>query len=392
MKKKRDLSYHPHVKQKGRGKKQVKSESSIFAMRANTKEFLTPQTKYKSSFMLKQNAIESTNSAINLKGLEKNIQKKLESHATFRPVADIVEYTKNQSPKIIYTPNKTPLENVGDYGLLYFFSNDPAAIPYEKIKIQKYIDPSSEFFKSASYTSVQEMFEDIKQQTVLITAELLKKTKKENAKHPGRRISQNKAMTKPGALEKEASATKYANATCLFETNLSWEWLHTIMHAVLGDQTQDPDYLVGGTKSANTDMEMVEETLAYLSKKYPEGFTLQTYSSMLGNPKKKTQIATIIEYNIKTPDFILPFRFNAQNPNQPHLSFKDYIQYIVEAFAELNQSKQDKKQKKRTARQLFSDEKQNEAPLSLFFTKKQKVNSESAEKIQVKKNRMANNS
>ena len=210
------------------------------------------------------------------------------------------------------------------------------------------------------------MLEDLKQQTVVITKEQLEKAEKEREENNHRRrISQNRVMTKQGASAKHAGATAYANATCLFEIKLSWEWLHFCAHEFYGDVTQNDRNLGAGSGHANSDMTFVEPQIKRLAEIYPDGFTLQILSKVIGNPELKTQIPTIIEYNIITPDFVLPFKFNAQNPNRPHINFQQYINEIVDAF--INYAKDKNNPQKKARRELTYE---NSNPF-LIFSKSQ---------------------
>ncbi len=177
---------------------------------------------------------------------------------------------------------------------------------------------------------------------------MFKKTDLERHKNGyTRSIQQNEILAESGK-SKDGSASKYAMATELFLTNIPWEWLHLIAHEIAGAATQKLENLVGGTKHANTDMMFIESQLRYLAKAYPEGFNLHVKANLMkktnsDNKSEYLQIATTIEYNIITPDFTLPFIFNAQNETEPHIAFGKYISAFVKALVQhhQNQSKTD---------------------------------------------------
>lgn len=218
---------------------------------------------------------------------------------------------------------------------LPFFSNITKNLDAEFAAVDD--TTKAEFLKSEAYQAICKVKTTTKTQSVHVTQNLINKTAAQKRKNDGRRIvSQHYVMAAPGVSEKEASATNYAQSlyTSVTVKNIRWEWLHLVMHAVLGDAAQNQDNLVAGTYHANTNMILAENNIPFLANKYPEGFSLIIDSTL----EPDTHIAKEINYSIKTPDVTLPLNFNAKETRQPHSAFNTYMKEFVANLVECVQA------------------------------------------------------
>jgi hypothetical protein len=96
---------------------------------------------------------------------------------------------------------------------------------------------------------------------------------------------------------------------------------------------------VAGTEHANTDMMLVESQLRSLSKRYPEGFTLKVKAHLVEKTNSATQehlqLGTVLDYDIITKDFTIPFNFNLQTEDQAHKTYKDGMKAFFQTIDEL---------------------------------------------------------
>lgn len=285
---------------------------------------------------------------------------------SFRP-AEPTEFSENRSPVKLKTPEKgTELIREKKIGFLSFYSNRPNVIPLKDLKSQTELDEESDFYDSASYAAIRTVHDIIKKQEAIITRELLKQTKKENAKIFGERL-QNPVMVEEGVAASKGSANKYADATKLFSLSIpmKWEWLHLVAHFIWGEDSQNHENLVAGTKASNADMDSVETQLKFLAKEYPQGFDLVVEADLI----EDTHIGINIRYFIKTKDFTLPFEFNTQTPNKPHVSQPDYVRKFVKTLVE--NCKDKSKQPKAKQKLSFPFFEKNKVEVDQDITKKE---------------------
>ena len=193
------------------------------------------------------------------------------------------------------------------------------------------------FLRSEEGRTLKKIQQDYKFEAITFTNELLQETKKEIEKNNNQRsISQNAVMAETGVNPKDASATKYTEATKLFSLNIPWEHTHLIAHAILGTKSQQENNLVVATRHANTNMMFIEARIPELAKEWK--ITLEVTADLIPG----THIATKIEYKISgehltTKDtWSLPLVFDAQTPNQPHISYNEYMKRLVLAITTKN--------------------------------------------------------
>lgn len=306
----------------------------------------------KTSVMIDWQALYEANKdrSIDWQSLGDALVKSFDEVKSFRKLDKVINFSPNGSPTKGTTPDgKTVLTRTKKIGFLSFYDNR-AVTPHANLTSQTSIDPKSEFYNSESYQALIQISESVKKQEALINAELLKKTRDENAQKSGR--SQNKVMVKKGKKPNEGSANIHANATKLFrfEIPMQWQWAHLIPHFVWGDKSQSADVLVGATKPSNIDMDSVEAQLKKLSAAYPQGFTLIAEATLIPG----THIGITMKYFIKTKDFCLPFEFDLQTPNQPHVSQAAYLHHLVKTM--INQMKEPPKSKRTINYMDMSDE------------------------------------
>jgi hypothetical protein len=270
-------------------------------------------------------------SSLNVSEVKNLIATNVTTARTYRPVHQIIEFSKNGSPITVITPGKSQLERKNRMRSCSFFNNVRREIKFDTIETQTIIDPSSGFFASEAYKNIKEIHDTVKLQDVTVTCALLNKTRRNHHMNGKQRVtSQHKKMVRDDVSEKLGSARTYTVATELFSETLKWEWLHLVAYMILGPESQDADNLVSGTNHANSMMMLAENEMEYLAKHYPKGFQLSIRANLIPN----THIATTIEYSIKTKDFELPMEFSAQNPNQPHADYQIYVHSVFKAFVE----------------------------------------------------------
>lgn len=249
------------------------------------------------------------------------------SIASHRSPIQVSKTTTNDSPIAVDTPGGTTLGLVESFGFMRFFANKPSdtsAIIHE-------LDVTKDFVNSPQFAGINAILDKIKYQKTTITRAKLNKTKREYINNQSRRIgdSQNAAMKKKGDNTITGSATKYVKETYLFP-DMKWQWLHLVAYMIAGKKSQQADNFVAGTVEANTNMMFPEAEMRYLAKTYTQGFQLEVTANLI----EGTHIATTIEYNIITPDFKLPFVFNAQTSYVPLDSFREYCHLFVVSLVE----------------------------------------------------------
>ncbi|OGT35916.1 MAG: hypothetical protein A3F11_03985 [Gammaproteobacteria bacterium RIFCSPHIGHO2_12_FULL_37_14] len=272
---------------------------------------------------------------------KENIINNFQNIPSYRPIKEITDYSASGSPNKVVTPGKTELFRVTQIGDHHFFTNNSELTSLTQTRSnQTNNNIKDEFFKSAAYESLKKTFDSLKYQQIKVTADLLKATRKENAKNFNRRhITQQQAAAEENTDPKNASADKYANAALAYSGTFKWEWLHLVAHMILGAHSQNIKNFICGSEHANTEMLIAESEVKYLASVYPEGFNLEVKSQVMQGKTGYTHVGTEIEYIIKTKDFTFPFTFNVQNPNKPHIAFKKYIHESMKILVEAYQNK-----------------------------------------------------
>lgn len=298
--------------------------------------------------------------------VEKSLKQKFTELSPYRPARKI-KFSKQGSPISIETPGKTVLQRSLSIGVMHFFSNDKEEHTNPKQSVEA-LAVDSAFYDSDAYKHLKEIHDTYKFQQVTVNKALLAATEKEAIKNQRRRVksqAQVLAVDNKKQSLKAASANYYANAMQVFSQNIKWEWLHMIAHMILGQASQQPNNLVGGTFGANTAMHIVEANLSKLSKAYPQGFNLAVHVALIPN----THFATKITYTISTDDFTLPFVFDAQNVNTPHVTYKLLFDKFIDTLLETIATHKDST----VSKKLFTEEKKSS---SLFFNRKKEADKE----------------
>ncbi|EKD72049.1 MAG: hypothetical protein ACD_46C00023G0003 [uncultured bacterium] len=336
--------------------KKAKNEASfqlgLLNIRSNTNIKFIDESGVKKQIKTTMMVETSITQNYPLEALKENLGENLQSITTFTPVKNITAVSEFSSPTVIESEHGNILKRVAKYGPVSLFSNDPTYSLVESTATVNQLDSENNFFHSDVYLAIKKTQDQCKQQSTRITQKNLENTKKENKKHGSTR-SQNKEMAETGFSPALASATQYAAATQVF-SHVRWEWLHLIAHAIEGSKTQQAGNLVAGTTHANTDMIFIEREMQYLASHYPQGFSLEIKANLIPS----THIATTIEYTIKTDDFTIPFTFNAQATNQPHILYKDYIHSLIKALIETKTNNDEDQTTKSKHSHLFFDKKE----------------------------------
>lgn len=340
-----DLTYNP--RRDPNKKRKLTTGKDVLGMRCDTSKTVEKDGKEEELkvAILISDVITTTN-GLSLDDIQDKVSKKIKENPTYRPLHKIVEHNANGSPVKIETPKKTVLTRKLRTNVMSFFDNRPLVLQCD-VQI-KQLDESHAFYQSKQYALIKQFFNSVKSQEALVTPSLFKKTDAERRKNVyPRNSTQNEHLALSGKA-KDGSATKYANEVVCHIDGMKWNWLHLIAHEIWGDKSQMMENLVGGTEHANTDMIFVESQLRYLSKRYPEGFTLQSKAHLIekaGSAKQEhLQLGTRIDFYIITKDFTLPFEFNAQNQCQPHIEYQAAMKALFQTVVELSQATSENKE------------------------------------------------
>lgn len=245
------------------------------------------------------------------------------------------------SPLTVKTPGGSRYTLKQKMGPLAFYGEEDADQSNENDNPQTTTSPaeltfSDEFIESAAYQAIKEIRDDAKHRIFSVTQESLSQTQRAFADAGYKRhISQNRVMASSSSSSQDASATRYATAGELYNGTVRWEWLHLVAHAIEGPESQTDSNLVAGTMHANTNMMFVEGTMNYLSRMYPEGFTLNIRADLMPG----SHIATKITYTIETKDFSLAFDFDAQTTTKPHTNVGEALRIFIPEYIESKRSK-----------------------------------------------------
>ncbi|MHB1220782.1 MAG: hypothetical protein ACYC0J_02175 [Gammaproteobacteria bacterium] len=344
--KKIDAAYHPHQQRTPR--MPSANQPVYFYGRAETSQEIKtvsqtilapipkrPPIPYITSILLDLSLLSSENDSSTESANESEMGRRLMEQfgqrvESYKPIKEIRSYSPGGTPSTVIVEvddQEEILTAKSRVGVGIIFSNDPnqTAILREPTKE---VCKSNPALQSSALTKVKPAAGKSKIQEATITQESLKKTRRENRAHPGRSLSQNKALAAPRIKESEASASKYAGFVEISRERANWEWLHLIAHQILGEKSQTESNLVAGTNHSNTEMlVMIEQHIKLISDAYPEGFELRTEAQLIS---KNIQISNSILYTIKTPDFCLPFKFYTQTENKPHVDYGKYFGILVE--------------------------------------------------------------
>jgi len=260
-----------------------------------------------------------------------------------REIYKVIRHSVNGSPMGIETPGGTVLWRKFKYGSALAIFSDDIKAPYTEPLPLKKLEADEALSSSEPHKSVEENLSDSKFISVVVTPELISKTKRE-IKNKGGHRNQNKVLG--------GKATEYAQATKGFREDLKWEWLHLVAHFILGEKSQSERNLGAGTTHSNTNMIFIENQLPLISKAYPEGFKLEVTGYCVNIPSKdeekddiNTQIFSTIEYVIVTPDFALKLNFNAQAADKPDFAIYEYFSKLIQTVLKVTQEKRDERKR-----------------------------------------------
>lgn len=339
-KRKRDQAYTGgNLNSRKKPSNNLQGSENLLHSRANTKNVING-LEQKRTILVSKKGLPHLNNQ-NENAFETNFLSELESVPSHRPCFEITEYNENGSPAKVKTPGKngiggTELTLEEKIFPLYIFSNNADAIsPNDRDAKAQF--PSKRalraFQRSQAGQALQEISQSYKFESVTFSNELILKTRKEKAKNNNKRVkSQNAVVANTGVNAKEASATKYAEATQLFNIPIAWEHTHLVAYSILGPLSQNVDNLVVATNHANTNMMFIESRIPELAKEWT--LQLEVKAHLIPG----THIATKIEYSISgvhntTKDtWSLPLVFDAQTPNKPHISYGDYMKKIIKCL------------------------------------------------------------
>lgn len=322
----RDSAYSS--RQSGR-RKSTSANTSVLHLRADTSKTVVLNGEE----VPKKTATVLCVTPLRLKGVDRmELMRKFDASKadieTDRPIQMFTRHSVTGTPLQAQTPGGSLLQLTSKNGFMLGFSNRP------DVTLTPPVMAVSDAFEEKSATRrVKKNPHAIKHVRVTITPDLLKQVDAELARNNGvRSRSQNAVMTEEGEAVKKVSATRYAGAAELLSDELKWEWLHLIAHQILGSTSQNENNLGCGSFHANTDMIMAEMLLRPLVDVYPEGFLLDVKAHFVPG----TQLLGKIEYSIITPNFTLPFVFNAQLKNKPDIYNAAYVSALVGTLNEMS--------------------------------------------------------
>lgn len=155
--------------------------------------------------------------------------------------------------------------------------------------------------------------------------------------------SQNRAMADDQAEVKNIKASAIAAAYGLTSQypNVKWEWLHLVSHGIKGNDAQNANNLVLGTKEANSVMLIVETLIHKIAniKKLPDTTEIRI-SGHAELQEGFPHLAKMIYYKVSCsdPEFEVNFEFDPLSFNQPchHLSDIARAQIIEALLKKIN--------------------------------------------------------
>lgn len=326
-----------------KGKKNQAPANHFFYGRFDTKKTVQNHAgntvAKKTSMMIQEDQLPMTPQTLGV--FKKSLSNKLENADCYTPAGKIIELNPDGSPvKIVSGTSKTPMSRVaktlffGDptkkqaTAAVSYFSNDPQMKPLAEQKQVLQLTDADKNKLIDAFGKIKDIKDKCKTQKVKVDKTLLQKTSKQNAKNGHKRNpTQAGAAVKPGENASAASATR-VKILPSFQATFKWEWLHLIAHSMLGEDSQVIENLVAGTTHANTEMITYESAVKKLTASYPDGVNLRVVAKLI----EGTHIATEILYIINTKDFTLTLPINAQQENQPCLSFDGFFNNILDAL------------------------------------------------------------
>lgn len=253
--------------------------------------------------------------------------------STFKEYEGFCSPQKGESFVIANTPDKINIANdevlylnQKQAGGLYILTNIKPLPPID-------ISIPPDFVDSEAYKNMSEPQSNVKRVIEVVSAESIKKAKKENSEKSGRGISHGKIMSRNGQY---VSANDYGKAAGI---PLGQEYCHLGPHAYNGKSSQTAKNLVPASKHTNTNqLNFHEAVYEELSKVYPQ-FTVEHIAKLISNNKVMTQFAETISTTITTKDLVLTYNYVGQDPNESlliyYLVHRDFIQAILEAKSKL---------------------------------------------------------
>lgn len=338
-KKREDVTYNPKRDPMQHKKPALSDGTNIVYMRSNNDhKFVDPLTG--NVVLVKHCAVFDydviTKNNYDAKQFKENLEPLLEKIPTFRPLAVVTEYSTTGTPIKGETPGKTQVRRIFRAGAAFsVLGNEPSVTPVANQEVVETLPNDHPFFKSPEYLRLEEALEDIKKQEVKVDTKLLAASKLAHDKAGKRRVcSQDRVAAKKDQPETNGRVAPYVKAAVVFTQDFKWEWLHLVAYKIWHAHAQRIGNIVAGSFGANTVMTMIESQISTLANRYKEGFKLIVTADMVTSEdgKKKTHIASTIQYRIVTKDFDLPLDLNAQDPNNPH---QDYYAIIKALFTTL---------------------------------------------------------
>jgi hypothetical protein len=230
-------------------------------------------------------------------------------------------------PTIAITPERgTVLSRRTDLGYVIIFDN---SCKIEKPAPQELKEPSN---KDDILNKLKEAPKSFKEQTYELTDQILKTCKKKRCEDDNRRSpSQQQAIASTGTVS--AQEIVRVTSSKIYRKEMKYVLCHLIAWSFKGKASQKADNLVAGTTFANENMTFVESEIPHLAK-ILEGEKIRL--EVVANVNPGTHVATTIEYNVITDNFILPFIFDMQTTIRPKTSTAGYLRGLTDLLLNTN--------------------------------------------------------
>ena len=218
--------------------------------------------------------------------VDEGLQTEILASTQARPIAAISPTLEENFPRRVRSPNGTD----------YFLST--------VVGILATYTPNGEL-------SVRKIAEEMlpatdEQKTQIAAVELTTAFIDQLSVHQKRSPNQTDAMAKVVEDKMDSVASTHAEKSGVSQAGDVWQWLHLIAFMLLRNEAQQAGNLVGGLKGSNTNMRPIEKMALEFVKQFTSIQLIVSADLIPG-----TRIARTIHYKIVTPEFELPFTFDA---------------------------------------------------------------------------------
>jgi hypothetical protein len=238
-------------------------------------------------------------------------------------VEEVTEWNKG-IPVTVKKESGEPGYLASTNGIVLAFHSSPQAdkSPGRPKKTELTEEEQKQIFASSPFQAVQSNEEEIIPFEFHVTAEQLRKAKKEFEKNNFKRVpDQNTVVVKENVPAKKGSATNYGQ---LF-IDIICEWGHKVAHSKKGNAAQEINNLGCLSFPANTNMMHVEMQDETLLEDNPDGYWIRGVAHYI----PKTKMFTYLEYTIETGNVNLPFTFNCQDKKNPNAANLQCVKAVM---------------------------------------------------------------